>query len=314
MVARAEPSRYATQFDSDVRSESEDDSITQEEADSTLRNAIRYMITQGGTHSEDTYNSRVNDIDEYILRDHRNEAYPYGHRLYRELQSLVREAQSELSIADQSSSVSGDSAVSTEEPYSPNALYREYDDSDYAPAGGPRPATPPPRPRGPRNAEILKNQYLYGGPDNEAEEWHKDFPAALPFGETHYMQEWESMKIYYDLAESAKRLHDDNPIVDTNVPCGSVEARFGSPNQYDSGSRFKIPAKIPANWARVEKAAEASSHSVRMAVVKFNEGGDDQDQVQKDYAPRVFLPQVSMELKSHSRSMSARARGKSSSN
>jgi hypothetical protein len=120
------------------------------------------------------------------------------------------------------------------------------------------------------------------------------------------MQEWESMKIDYDLAESAKRLHDDdNPIVDSNVPYGSVEARFGSLKQYDSGSRFKIPAKVWTEWERVKEAAEGNSCLVEAAVVKFNKGGDFHDQVQKDYAPRIFLPQVSMEPKPRSRSMSA---------
>ena len=316
MPTRAGPSRYAD-FDGDVRSESEEEPLTQEDIDLVLRKAIHYMITNGGPDSQDTYNHRVNAIEEGLLQEYRNQGYPYDPQLYRQLRSLVREAQSphphDTYQSSQEDSALENSEFNMEELSSPEALYRqddepdEPDEPDDPPAGleAPRPAKLSPRLQGPRKAEVIETQYLYGGPNNEVEEWHKDFPAALPFGETLYMQEWESMKIDYDLAESARTLHsDEDHIVHTNVPYNAVAARIDSPSPYESGSRFALPAKIWTMWDRIENKAMSKS-ALAKRLDEFNQGGGLKEPGHRDYVPRVFLPQVSHEPKSVSRSSSA---------
>ena len=305
MATRARPSAHALQIHRDVNPESEDDPVTQKDTDLILRKAIQYLAIQGGSDPVDVYVSRVNDINEEVLQEYRTQGYPYDPQLYRQLQLLVREVQSAVPAIDQDISTPENSDTSIEELSSPTTLHREGEELDCSAAGrqAPHPATLSPRLQGPRKAEVIETQYLYGGPNNEVEEWHKDFPAALPFGETLYMQEWESMKINFDLAESTKSLYaDGNPIVTTNVPYEAVEARIGTPAQYDSGSRFKIPGKIWRLWDQVKNAAMNNS-SLAARVDEFNQGGDPQELENKDYAPRVFLPKVSVEPKPRSRSL-----------
>jgi hypothetical protein len=305
MATRAGLSCYVAQSDRDIHLKSGDDPLTQTDTDLILRKAIQYLINKGGWDPLDTYISRVNDIDNTIVENYRISGYQYDAQLYQQLQTLVHEAQSEVRAINQEISTLETSDAS--ELYSPEALHREDEEPDPSPAGrhAPRPAMLSPRLQGPRKAEVIEMQYLYGGPKNEVEEWHKDFPAALPFGETLYMQEWERMKINYDLAESTKNLHvDRDPTVTTNVPYKAVEACIGTPVQYDSGSRFKIPGRVWTIWDQVKRATMKDSILAGM-VDMFNLGGDLQEQENRDYAPRVFLPKVTMEPKPRSRSLSA---------
>jgi hypothetical protein len=303
----AAPSRHVPQIGYDVQSGSEDDLITQKDTNPLLRKAIQYLTTHGGSDSVDMYFTRVKAIDDAILEEFRNEGYPCDPQLFRQLKSLVHAVLAEDQIPDRESSARADSDVSMEELYTREALNREDEEPEYVPAGrqAPNSAALPPRQDDRRKAEVIETQYLYGGPNNEVEEWHKEFPAALPFGETLYMQEWESMKINYDLAESAKSLYTvGNPVISTNVPYYTVEARLGTPAQYESGSRFKIPGKVWTMWDQVKKSTMGSS-SLAKRVDEFNQGGDLQEQRDRDYAPRVFLPNVSTGPKPRSKSLSA---------
>ncbi|KAF2691547.1 hypothetical protein K458DRAFT_411270 [Lentithecium fluviatile CBS 122367] len=294
------PSRYATSRDHDDHPESEEEPIGLEHNNRRLRQAIRYLNTEGGPDPPAEYINRVQDIQDAIIKQYREASYPHDPQLYRQLRSLVREVQNNFQrvIGEESTADLEDSDASIEDLFTPDAFNREEEDQELTPPDrrAHRSATLSPPPAGPRKAEVLKTQYLYGGPDNEVEEWHKDFPAALSFGETLYMQGWESVKIDYDLAESAKKSADDpNHVVTTNVPYSAVEARFGTPNQYESGSRFKIPGKV---WDMVKKLTTSPS-SLTSIVDEFNEGGDLQEQKNKDYAPRVFLPQISLVPRPH---------------
>lgn len=145
----------------------------------------------------------------------------------------------------------------------------------------------------PKSAFVLETVFRYGGPSNEAEEYHRDFPASLPFGETFYMQEWESLKINYDLRESARKKgsKNDDTTTRTDVPYGlAVENvdRRRDRGLCDSGSRFRIPYD-----SSTQSSVDADRKlNLKDAINLFNKGGD-QDQVKKDYAPRVFLEKLS---------------------
>jgi len=175
-------------------------------------------------------------------------------------------------------------------------------DHPVRPIQRPRPAPLPsmPSPSVPGKAPIAREiQWRYGGPKNELEEYHKNFPAVLPFGETLYMQAWESMKIDYDLRESMKRKPEDPPIV-TNVGYDEVKLPR-SKNIYDSGSRFTLPALDDSLVKWFDVGGDELLHG---AVEKFNQGGSEGDQLKKDYAPRIFLPKVRPDVNRRSPSFS----------
>jgi hypothetical protein len=120
------------------------------------------------------------------------------------------------------------------------------------------------------------------------------------------MQEWESMKMKYDLAESAKKTDNDRDfVVTTNVPYEAVASHFSTTSQYDSGSRFKIPKKVWDMWGNVVDTA-TDALELYAIIDEFNKGGSLSEQKNKDYAPRVFLLQVE-----EGTSKSAKARGMS---
>jgi hypothetical protein len=129
--------------------------------------------------------------------------------------------------------------------------------------------------------------WRYGGPKNDPEQYHHKFPASLPFGETLYMQEWESMKIDFDLNASANRKADDSPVI-TDVNYDNVKLPVGK-NPFDSGSRFKLPEEDPktSKWLKDDKG-----ELLRRAVHNFNQGGNLKAAEGKDYAPRIWLPKI----------------------
>ncbi|KAF2241800.1 hypothetical protein BU26DRAFT_170564 [Trematosphaeria pertusa] len=304
----AGPDRRASELDfpsdSDLYSASDEELITQQANDRRLRQAISYIADEGGADPPEVYVEYVQRIDDSILKQYREEGYSFNPKLYRQLRSMIREVQADFQrIAEEESSVSlEDTDASIEELLSPEVLYRGgEDDSDDLPVpeSSRRPKAPPPQEvsypklRDPlKKAEVRETQFLYGGPDNEVEEWHKDFPAMLPFGETLYMQEWESMKINYDLRESAKKsAADASPIVETNVPYDAVDkARI--PTTYESGSRFKLPNIGKPLWSLIKRAARTAM--LPNVLDELNTAGSLDEQVKKDYAPRVFLHPVAV--------------------
>lgn len=143
---------------------------------------------------------------------------------------------------------------------------------------------------------VREHRWLYGGPHNDFETWMKDLPSILPFGETFHMQEWESRKIQYDLDQSALRGPHDEFAVQTNVPYNSITVAKGV-NPYDSGSRFKLPAlpKDAQKWgAWFDHLQDVSL--LTKAITDFNNGGCAKAQVDKDYAPRIFLDHINLNV------------------
>lgn len=142
------------------------------------------------------------------------------------------------------------------------------------------------------SARTVEKQWVYGGPGNHPEQWLKTFPPTLPFGETLHMQEWDSRKIAYDLAESAK-ITDPNadPVLITNVPFETITMPRGG-NPYDSGSRFTLPQmQTDPEWAEWFQPGDRTAW-LDTAVQSFNQGGCPDAQVFKDYTPRIFLPRI----------------------
>ena len=136
--------------------------------------------------------------------------------------------------------------------------------------------------------------WRYGGPKNDPEQYHQNFPASLPFGETLYMQAWESMKIDFDLNASANRKADDPPVT-TDVSYDKVKLPVGK-NPFDSGSRFKLPEEDPktSKWLKDDKG-----ELLRKAVHNFNQGGNLKAAEGKDYAPRIWLPKIIVGKQEH---------------
>ncbi|KAF2867233.1 hypothetical protein BDV95DRAFT_598345 [Massariosphaeria phaeospora] len=311
---RAGPSRWAqepiTLSDSEDAMDSEDIMSTSDEGsmseelmskeanDRRIRQAITYLASKGGSDAPYTYEDRVEKIKQYIIHQYPEDGCAFDPNLFRQLKTMVREEQEQLDLED--------TDRETLDPI--EALYR----GDYRPLTPITPELPPLQPRAPvrhrslstskapsKQAEAREMEWLYGGPKNGKEEWHKDFPPSLPFGETLYMQEWESMMINYDLAESAKKTADDkDPLVQTDVPYDAVKksGRF-SKGPYDSGSRFKLPEIEDGDWHTVNNAI------VRLAnledYVETHNTANHVQETGKDYAPRIFLPKVIMTPQNH---------------
>lgn len=276
--------RYADERDYISSSDEEGEFIDSQTNDARLRKAISYLTHGGDGDATETYLDRIEMIDEHILQRFPAEGKSYNSKLYQQLQNLVREIQSDFQQPDEEESSLGlESDSSVEELMSPEALYRNASPVE---AEAPR-----------KVSEVFDDKYLsatsnvahvrevrfkYGGPRNDVEEWYEELPPMLPFGENPYMEKWESMKINYDLRESAKRTADDAEPITTNVPYEAVEHSGGFVQQdiYDSGSRYKLPAGLPTHPVLNQK--------IWIAILQaFNSGGPLQKE--KGYVPRLAL-------------------------
>ncbi|KAF1974312.1 hypothetical protein BU23DRAFT_567520 [Bimuria novae-zelandiae CBS 107.79] len=319
----------------------EDEIADRQFNDTRLQKAIQYLMADGGRDATDLYLTRVQAIDEHILRNYMVEGKSFDLVLYQRLQHLVRVVQQDVQAVDEEASTMDlDSEPSIEALYrdddsfddtsSVEELYRDedsFDDSssvemlyrdaeeEVGSAGSAfgRPSAIPASSQ--RNLTVKKSKkkvkwvgdeptsedddpceksFLYGGPNNDPEQWYKELPSVLPFGENPYMEKWESMKINYDLTESAKRTGKDAGPVNTNVPYSGVdknnEKHSYLPRRFESGSRFKLPV-LEDRWAR-HKNHRAKLETLWPKIVdSFNTGGPLRSE--KGYAPRIVLGQVS---------------------
>ncbi|PSN63139.1 hypothetical protein BS50DRAFT_104940 [Corynespora cassiicola Philippines] len=281
--------------------------LTRAANDRRLHQAINYLHAEGGSDPAPLFVDRVQKIDDAIIHEYPELGLDYNPRLYARLQSMVDEVQddfqrireevmSEQYSTDEGEDEDEDESVDYDVPVPEEVLYRNLSVGSMPAVtrntlrdkgkGRAQEAREPDVPL----AEVRKRQWIYGGPHNEVEEWFKELPPSLPFGETLYMQEWESMKIDYDLRESAQKASNgDYTAVKTNVPYGAPEAssRFQQRDFFDSGSRFKLPHASP-----IDRARFGFQVSPLEALVKdFNEGSYAHAR-QKDYAPRVFLTKI----------------------
>lgn len=300
----------------------ESDSADQRYNNDQLQKAIRYMISEGRGDDLDLYFTRVNAIEEHILQNYVNYGKSFDPGLYQRLQSLVREVQDDVfEVDEESSSLSTDSNGEVEALYRNNEdeldvnsddssddsssveeLYRPgFDDGAVSSVSTNTPkskcALPPKVQAGAarfsKDEDELEKSFLYGGPDNDKEQWFRDLPPILPFGETPYMERWDSMKINYDLNEAAKKSGDKEP-VRTTVPYDDVEpadpSRSYLPSTFDSGSRFKLPVLTP-EFQTTNKNRQTEIRKLLPGIVaEFNAGGP--SKTRERYVPRIFLPKI----------------------
>jgi hypothetical protein len=149
------------------------------------------------------------------------------------------------------------------------------------------------RPRRPGQGddnEVREIAWSYGGPLNEPEEWWKDYPPSLPFGETLHMQEWESLKVTADLARGPFEDAGDAAVVENNVPFSAAARKLPHKSPYDSGSRFTLPQDAGVRMQQLSALGEGQSLLLEV-VAEFN-GGDKENLEKKDYAPRIFLERI----------------------
>jgi hypothetical protein len=276
--------------DSDEYSMSDDAPTQQDLNNRRLVQAMNYINEEGGDDSPTTFMDRVGRINDALLQQLPQQgSAAFDPELYRSVRAMVQDVQRDYENAAQEEPMSMDIE---DEPlqydYPPDteeALYRGDDDSlPSTPTPAARPPAPlykalTPRRRGSEDNVERERDFKYGGPENEVENWHKDFPGSLPFPETIKMAHWESLKIDYDLSRSK-----EDSIVETNVPFTHPQLlQYKSLPQYESGSRFKLPSV-----SEETQIAVAAVGDLQAAVNAFNKS-DQSEGSKKDYAPRIAL-------------------------
>jgi hypothetical protein len=274
----------------DILSTSDDEPREQEANNRRLTQAVNYLQQEGGDDSPSTFIDRVNRINETLLNQLPQQGQTFDAKLYRQVRVLVMDIEREYRYAAEEESSfleSGDVSPPYDIPPTANeALYR--DDSS-SPPPTPTPATARTqysraltqrRPESDDNVQR-ERRFKYGGPGNEPENWHRDFPAILPFPETLLMAHWESLKIDYDLtrAKGEKNAETDVPFVHEELQ------PYFDLSQYESGSRFKLPAVSTETQEIINKYGGV--HTLKNDVNKWNKW--DTSKENNKYAPRVFL-------------------------
>jgi hypothetical protein len=268
----------------------------QEANNRRLTQAIKYLQQDGGDDSPRTFMYRVNRINETLLRQLPQQGQAFDRNLYRRVRVLVLDAQRDFRDAAARDTPVYDDDDAPAQYYSPTpaneALYREGSSS---PSPRPGPSTllkqrsrnlAPPHPR---SVEDVKRErvFKYGGPNNVPEKWHRNFPAILPFPETHMMAHWESQKINYDISRPKGESAEE-----TNIPLNHPQLSPSLALQhYESGSRFKLPAASKSDQDMVNDYGE---RSIKHRVSKFY-------YKEAKYSPFVFLEkfEIGVQCKSH---------------
>ena len=269
---------------------SEEEKPTQREFnDRHIAQAINYIAADGGDDSPALFVDRVYRIDEALLRPLQQTRGDFDQNLYNQVSEMVLGVQ--LGYEDAKETIStpienSDDAVQEDHTPSPMTptLYRGADEAE---APQPEPSSAPLRARrgGSKDNVQREREFKYGGPGNEIEKWRKDYPPSLPFPETLQMAHWESLKINYDLSRSAKGADTRN--FETNVPFHHPQLdQYKNLPPYDSGSRFKLPVPTPFYEGQIIELG--SVQKLRMVVHAITKGDRDEE-IAKDYAPRLFL-------------------------
>ncbi|KAF1838843.1 hypothetical protein BDW02DRAFT_585649 [Decorospora gaudefroyi] len=275
--------------------------------DRRLVQAINYLAEDGGDDSPGTFINRVNRIDDALLKQLPQQGRDFDARLYRRARAMVREVKHEYEEAVQEASSpvleSEESEAELPQYYTSSAaqaLYRLEDDVQYPKlrleddVQNPKLPGSQSKGRGKDGKENVESerQFKYGGPNNEVEQWHKNFPAILPFPETIQLAHWESLKIDFDLSESGKRAKANGEVVETNVSFEHPALqRYKNLSQYDSGSRFKLPLARKEVQDRISRLS--NERSLRTAVDAFNHYMPVEGEKNR-YAPHIFLDTFSV--------------------
>ncbi|KAH7078205.1 hypothetical protein FB567DRAFT_552222 [Paraphoma chrysanthemicola] len=260
-----------------------------------LAQALNYLDSEGGKDSTSTFISRVNRINDALLEPLYEQGSAFDTKLYRRVRAMVLDVQRDFESAAHEATPHSESNEDMLEYYTPTtaeeALYRASDSSPSpTPASFRAPSAPRPlAPRRPGSDNVERERvFKYGGPKNDPEIWHKDYPAILPFPETLLMAHWESLKIDYDLSRSK-----DSSVVETNVPLNHPQLqRYFNLPQYESGSRFRHPAVSKD----VQKMVSQYGTTIRLdsVVDAFNKGGIGNDGSEK-YCPRAVLEKFTVD-------------------
>jgi hypothetical protein len=281
-----------------------DDEPTQEDLNNRrLSQAVNYLNEEGGEDSAETYMDRVGRIHDALLQQLPRQGNAFDQKLYRQVRALVQQAQHDFEDAAADEPMLMDSEDELPQYYTPtaaeDALYRADDSSlpsTPTPAAGSSMPSSPPRALAPRRSKSKDNvererEFKYGGPKNEVEIWHKDFPASLPFPETLKMAHWESLKIDYDLSCSK-----ESTIVETDIPFEHWQLwQYKHLHQYESGSLFKLPAVNEEDQIAISKIG-----SLEKSLDAFN-SSDQSERLTKDYAPRISLEKFKIGYQRRSR-------------
>ncbi|KAJ4366618.1 hypothetical protein N0V95_000119 [Ascochyta clinopodiicola] len=266
---------------------SEDEMSERDQTNHLLRQAHHYVITEGGKDSPVTYMERIQRIDRSLLREIVKYSYECDPKLYRAVRQKVNHVQREFEDA-----VDADSSVCAYEEMpeyytaaAEGVLYRKESSPVMAKPSSARHKTQY------TTKDEVERTYLYGGPDNDAERWYKNYPASLPFPETIRMADWESLRIHYDLATTGN--------LDRNEPVTSIGVSFKDPSlgnhdslaSYESGSRFKLPKVQSSDVAKVNEINTPGK--LYDTVNAFNQDDNTTDKDgEYNYAPRVFLEKL----------------------
>ncbi|KAI4713443.1 hypothetical protein J4E89_002423 [Alternaria sp. Ai002NY15] len=277
---------------------SEEEPTQREINDRRLAQAIRYLDNEGGDDTDSTYMNHVGRIDEDLLQRLPPQERNFDDQLYERAQAMIRQArleyEEEVAREDSSSSLGGDSPTSmiieeaseSDTPSATQALYRRGDTPD-------EPQAMPPKQVPAAETKVRREErFKYGGPNNEPEKWHKNYPASLPFPETFQMAHWESLKIDFDLSESGRKMKAEGKIVETNIPFDRPELeQYKNLPVYESGSRFKLP--IASAEVQEEISKLGTPGSLEEVVEEMNQNDDKVRAGNYKYAPRVFLHKFS---------------------
>jgi hypothetical protein len=298
----ADPSDSAT--DSAALSSDEEPPRPRDTNDSHLREAIEYLNSEGVPDTLEEYRDNIRQIEDHILRQYVEEGYSYNRKLYRTLQRLVRSQQRKFAQAGTTMAQSSHNEGYRERRKSHDLSHdlgmhagSSRDPRRSAPAESlPRPEeVPASLPKASLPEDDMKKQYRYGGPDNEAEEWHKNHPNDLSFGENQATQEWASLRIQLDLQQGAMRTPgQEDPIVRNQGSSSAVRYRAPEAHMYESGTKFTLPPRSEKFQAFIAEHPELMEVDDLAPVVNdFNRGGDEEEElVRKDYGPRAFLGKI----------------------
>ncbi|CAI6335754.1 unnamed protein product [Periconia digitata] len=289
---------------------SDEERLDRQANDRRLRQAIAYLANEGGEDKPATYIRRIQAIDEHILKGYSAENYAFDPSLYRQLRAMVREVQGDLDYAAEEEIVINPVESDASDPEPIEALYRTDDGPDDDAAGGSDEDSPSSSNRADRlltfrnplikgngkyvdwDAVPSEKQFKYGQELKiPPERWLKTFPPMIPFGETLYMQEWENLKIHFDLSEAKNQ----ETAVTTNVPYEILSDEF-HPNEetFQSGSRFRLPKISEGMRKQVERSMD-----IEKTVNEFNNFVSARIKTKHNpnkatvRAPRLFLRKVS---------------------
>jgi hypothetical protein len=264
--------------------------------DRRLTQALTYLQEEGGDDSPATFIDRVNRIDDALLQELAHQGDSFDHKLYRRVRATVLDAQREFDEAAGEGSLRSDSEDEVLELYKPSldeeALYRgdtPDESSSPSPRGAPALAVQNrgPRQTGPKINAERQRVFRYGGPRNDPENWNVDFPGSLPFPETFLMAHWESLKLDYDLSRPKT-----GGAVGTNVPFTHVELQpFFHLDQYESGSRFKLP---PVKDADQNAIGNIGYHGTVDSILDNFYHHNNPAFEKRNYAPRLFLERLNV--------------------